>query len=150
MAINVRVRSENEIRRRNQAIQGCALEGNMTLIPNPEFRARQVFFCDGLGLVYNGNYYLKSVTHRITPSNGYEVEAEVQNLDNIMYAEVSNGGDTSVTQTNAQTTYTVQSGDCLSTIAQRFGVSAEQLYSNNRDVIGDNPNLIYPGQQLKI
>lgn len=150
MAIDIRARNDNEVRRRNQAIQGNALEGTFTLIPNPEFKARQVYFCDGLGQVFNGNYYLKSVTHRISTGAGYEVEAEVQNVDDVMYADVTNGGDSSVAQTNASTAYEVQSGDCLSTIAQRFGVTWQQIYDANRDTIGDNPNLIYPGQQLTI
>lgn len=43
-------------------------------------------------------------------------------------------------------TYTVQSGDWLSTIAPRVGMSTLDLYNANRGVIGENPDLIYPGQ----
>lgn len=43
--------------------------------------------------------------------------------------------------------YTVQPGDTLSGIARRYGVSVEELESINGIT---NPNLIYPGEVLKI
>jgi len=45
--------------------------------------------------------------------------------------------------------YIVVKGDALWKIAQRYGMTAQQLYDLNRDVIGDDPNLILPGQELK-
>ncbi len=50
-------------------------------------------------------------------------------------------------------TYTVVSGDCLWKIAKYFygdGSLYTIIYDANRDVIGGNPNLIYPGQVLII
>ncbi|MGC9665839.1 transglycosylase family protein [Planosporangium sp. 12N6] len=49
-------------------------------------------------------------------------------------------------------TYQVQPGDTLSTIAERQGVNGgwEALYALNRQVVGGNPNLILPGQQLQL
>lgn len=52
--------------------------------------------------------------------------------------------------TETPKTYTVKSGDCLCSIAQKVGVSWETIYNNNKSVIGSNPNLIYPGQVLTI
>ena len=51
--------------------------------------------------------------------------------------------------------YTVQSGDSLSTISQKFygNMSADnvnKIYYSNTSTIGSNPNLIYPGQKLYI
>lgn len=49
-------------------------------------------------------------------------------------------------------TYTVKSGDTLSAIARReYGDAGEwrRIYEANRDQI-DNPDLIQPGQELKI
>lgn len=43
--------------------------------------------------------------------------------------------------------YTVQSGDCLSVIAQKYGTTVSQLQSWN-DI--SNPNLIYAGQRLRV
>lgn len=51
------------------------------------------------------------------------------------------------------TTYTVVKGDNLSKIAKNLtGNSAnwQVIYEQNKGVIGGNPNLIYPGQQLVI
>jgi nucleoid-associated protein YgaU len=52
-----------------------------------------------------------------------------------------------------QEIYTVAKGDSLSKIAKRLLGNANdwrQIYDANRDVIGGNPDLIKPGQQLKI
>lgn len=49
--------------------------------------------------------------------------------------------------------YTVRSGDTLSKIARRYYYDANQwrrIYNDNKSTIGPNPNLIYPGQKLKI
>lgn len=47
-------------------------------------------------------------------------------------------------------TYTVVKGDTLSGIAKKLGISDwHTLYNNNKNVIGNNPNLIKPGQVLK-
>ena len=53
----------------------------------------------------------------------------------------------------SSTTYTVVKGDNLSKIAKNLtGNSAnwKAIYEQNKGVIGGNPNLIYPGQQLVI
>lgn len=49
--------------------------------------------------------------------------------------------------------YTVQSGDTLWGIAQRAYGDPEDwdtIYDANKGVVGNNPNLIYPGQKLQI
>ncbi|MCM1185006.1 MAG: LysM peptidoglycan-binding domain-containing protein [Lachnoclostridium sp.] len=53
----------------------------------------------------------------------------------------------------ADNTYTVQAGDCLWKIAGSHCGSEErwvELYEQNKNVIGDNPSLIYPGQTLSL
>ncbi len=50
-------------------------------------------------------------------------------------------------------TYTVKKGDTLWAIAKRFlgsGTKWPQIYNANKSVIGNNPNLIYPGQVYRI
>lgn len=49
-----------------------------------------------------------------------------------------------------QSAYTVQPGDTLSKIAQPRQLDWQVLYEQNRDVIGPNPNLIFPGQVLRL
>lgn len=51
---------------------------------------------------------------------------------------------------SGKTTYTVKSGDTLSGIGSKYGVSWSKIYDANKSVIGGNPNLIRPGQQLVI
>ncbi|MFJ3921918.1 transglycosylase SLT domain-containing protein [Streptomyces sp. NPDC090022] len=48
--------------------------------------------------------------------------------------------------------HAVISGDTLSEIAQTHSVSGgwQQLYADNRTLVGDNPSLIFPGQRLTI
>ena len=46
-------------------------------------------------------------------------------------------------------TYTVEAGDSLSKIGEKYGVSWNAIYEANRDIIKD-PDMIHPGQELKI
>ncbi|MFH9404556.1 transglycosylase family protein [Streptomyces sp. NPDC017638] len=46
--------------------------------------------------------------------------------------------------------YTVRAGDTLSTIAARHGTSWQRIYAANRAVIGDDPDVIVPGQRLAL
>ncbi|MEV7359302.1 transglycosylase family protein [Kitasatospora sp. NPDC091276] len=46
--------------------------------------------------------------------------------------------------------YTVKSGDTLSSIAAAQGLDWHDLYKNNAKVIGGNPDLILPGQTLSV
>jgi LysM repeat protein len=58
---------------------------------------------------------------------------------------------TSSSSSSASGTYTVQSGDTLSGIAAKEGISDwHTLYNNNESTIGSNANLIYPGQVLNL
>ncbi len=45
--------------------------------------------------------------------------------------------------------YTVQQGDTLGKIAQKFGVQYQDIFERNNSVL-QNPNMIFPGQQLDI
>jgi hypothetical protein len=48
--------------------------------------------------------------------------------------------------------YTVRPGDCLSTIAarHRYPGGWPRLYAHNRRTVGHDPDLIYPGQRLRL
>jgi nucleoid-associated protein YgaU len=53
----------------------------------------------------------------------------------------------------AERTYTVKSGDSLSKISKQElgdGKRWREIYDANREVIGDNPDLIKPGQKLRL
>ncbi|MFE9833256.1 LysM peptidoglycan-binding domain-containing M23 family metallopeptidase [Streptomyces halstedii] len=53
---------------------------------------------------------------------------------------------------SAPKTYSVVSGDYLSKIAadQKIKGGWQKLYQDNRDVVGDNPSLIFPGMKLTL
>ncbi|MEZ0090753.1 transglycosylase family protein [Streptacidiphilus sp. EB129] len=59
---------------------------------------------------------------------------------------------TAAPTTAAPTTYTVASGDWLSTIAQSHHVAGgwQTLYQLNRSTLTDGPNMIFPGQRLRL
>lgn len=57
-------------------------------------------------------------------------------------------GKSTTTTTSGGTVYTVQKGDNLSVIAQKYGVSLAALEAANPQIT--NPNLIYPGQHVSI
>ena len=62
------------------------------------------------------------------------------------------GGSSSTEETIGEQTYTVQKGDTLSHIAKQFYGRAggwNRIFEANRDQL-DNPDLIQPGQVLKI
>lgn len=46
-------------------------------------------------------------------------------------------------------TYTVEPGDNLSKIGAKYGVTWKAIFDANRDIL-NNPDLIHPGQELKI
>lgn len=48
------------------------------------------------------------------------------------------------------TTYVVKKGDTLSGIASKYKTTWQKLYEKNKNVIGSNPDKIYPGQVLTI
>ncbi|MFD9317625.1 transglycosylase family protein [Streptomyces sp. NPDC060053] len=56
-------------------------------------------------------------------------------------------------QTSRGTTrgdYTVRTGDTLSTIANRHGLTWQRVYAANKAVVGGDPDLIVPGQRLTL
>jgi hypothetical protein len=75
------------------------------------------------------------------------IDPDMRSGDLVMDIEVGGGG---AGEAGGGQTYTVKSGDSLSAIGQRHGVAWREIHEANRDVIGDNPDLIKPGQKLRI
>jgi nucleoid-associated protein YgaU len=46
-------------------------------------------------------------------------------------------------------TYTVKPGDNLTKIGKQYGIAWKSIWDANRDIL-DDPDKIYPGQELKI
>jgi nucleoid-associated protein YgaU len=73
------------------------------------------------------------------------------------FSSVQSGGSSTAPsappRVQQEETYTVKKGDSLSKIAKRIYGDAQQwrrIYEANREIIGDNPDLIHPGQALKL
>lgn len=80
------------------------------------------------------------------------VNITIEGQKAIASEEVARESNTSPAPSDAQT-YQVVKGDCLYNIAKKFygsGSKYKVIYEANKDIIGGNPNLIYPGQQLTI
>ena len=75
---------------------------------------------------------------------------ELARINNIANPNVIYPGQVIKINGTAETTYTVKSGDTLSGIASKYGTTWQKLYEKNKSVIGNDPNLIKPGQGLKI
>ena len=69
------------------------------------------------------------------------------------FSDVHGGSSSISTDDQVDRTYTVRPGDSLSKIAKSLMGDAKKwrvLYEANKDVVGSNPDLIHPGQVLKI
>ena len=72
------------------------------------------------------------------------LDPDMRSGDLVLNLEVGGGGG------GGEETYTVKGGDSLSKIGQHHGVAWREIYEANKDVIGDNPDRILPGQSLRI
>lgn len=75
---------------------------------------------------------------------------ELAKINNIKNPNLIHVGQVIKINGTAETTYTVKSGDTLSGIASKYGTTWQKLYEKNKSVIGNDPNLIKPGQVLKV
>lgn len=64
--------------------------------------------------------------------------------------EYANEYNLEATDTPEEIKYTVKPGDNLSKIALIYHTTWQKIYEDNKDIIGINPNLIYPNQILTI
>ncbi|MGH3318744.1 MAG: transglycosylase family protein [Streptosporangiaceae bacterium] len=80
-------------------------------------------------------------------SGGGSVETASESSDSGSGSSAST--ESSSSSSGGSGSYTVQSGDTLSKIAQRYGVDWHDLYQSNTDTVSD-PNVIYPGEVLSI
>ena len=75
---------------------------------------------------------------------------ELARINNIANPDLIYVGQVIKINVTTETTYTVKSGDTLSGIANKYGTTWQKKKKKNKSVIGNDPNLIKPGQVLKI
>lgn len=76
----------------------------------------------------------------ITNKNG----AKPYHIDNLGWVAESD-----ITK-QSSITYTVKKGDTLGKIAKKYNTTWQKIYNDNKDIIGNDPNIIKPGQKLVI
>lgn len=94
----------------------------------------------------NGKYTVKPGDTLVIIGNKLNIKWQtIAKLNNIGAPYTIYPGEVLKTQAEP-VRYTVKPGDWLSTIAPRFDMTTQELYKKNKTVIGDNPDLIFPGQ----
>lgn len=93
----------------------------------------------------------------ITDRGVYTIVAESSGQGAKNWGKLKSGAgwialDYTIRQTSGtvQQTYTVQPGDNLTKIAVKFNTTWEAIYNKNKEVIGDDPDIIRAGQVLVI
>lgn len=91
-------------------------------------------------IIENANKLIKKIdTHKnniIKFEKGESVEIIVQNTNE------------TVAPKQEVKTHVVQSGESLASIAAKYNLSWEEIYKTNKDVIGNNPSMIFSGMKL--
>lgn len=91
-------------------------------------------------------------SYDITLKEYQEVSLKTVSVSSALIATVQDTV-TRVDSASTPKTYTVKKGDCLYNIAKSLygdGSKYNSIYAANKSIIGSNPNLIKPGQVLKI
>ena len=125
---------------------------SFTLPGNTALVAGVTVMLEGFG-GWDGKYMVKQATH--TVSGGYTTKIDLRKVlsgsgSTSASADEGTGGEE---EASSGQTYTVKSGDNLWNIAKQYygsGAMYTKIYEANKDLIGGNPNLIFPGQQLII
>lgn len=160
-------------------IEENILEGDLSVIPDPNYKAKATVLLQYLGKSLTGLYFVDKVEQVWDKSDGYSQTMKVSRNgfgSSLKSGSVSkpvgqvapskgglmNGTSNSSRPASASPTpvkpkvtsrtYTIKKGDSLWAIAVKFygkGNQYVKIYNANKDKI-KNPNLIYPGQKIKI
>lgn len=108
-----------------------------------------VLYIDGVAGSASAKQQLWDEYNRIDPDyRSGDLVMSISAPDDGVGTSSGDGGDGGV-GTSSGKTYTVQSGDSLSAIGSKFGVSWQKIFEANRDKL-DDPDKIFPGQELTI
>jgi nucleoid-associated protein YgaU len=99
---------------------------------------------EGDVLHVTGSAPSKDVEQQLWAEYG-RLDPDMRSGDLILNVKAGEGGGG-----GSEDSYTVKSGDTLSAIGQRHGVAWRDIHEANKDVIGDDPDKIRPGQKLRI
>lgn len=127
-----------------------------------ENQQARITLAQQLGAEAEHNLLIDRLTYLEEYKNGYlKTMQEIAELERQTSTDIigditpssdnsQNGSNNTTGGKTSRTTYTVQKGDTLSGIGSKYGVSWNSIYEANRSIIGNNPNLIKPGQTFTI
>lgn len=99
----------------------------------------------------NKTYKVKRGDYLIKIAKIFNVSwREIAKLNGITFPWTIYTGDTLYIPNGKEEVYIVKRGDTLSSIARRYNMYWKKIYTDNKKVIGRNPNIIKPGQRLII
>ena len=99
------------------------------------------------GWIKNSNGYWVTSPNSIKPEDAFFVDKKfttIKNSGGLTFKTLSTNKDSS------EIKYTIKSGDTLSSIAKKYGTTWQKIYQDNKNTIGNNPNIIRPGKVLRI
>lgn len=105
---------------------------------------------------WSGKYMVKQAEHTVDKSSGYTTAITLRKVISLSKKNEESAAEAAQeakTEAETKNTHEVKKGQTLWALAKEFygsGAMWEKLYEANRDVIGDNPSLIYPGQVLVV
>ena len=121
----------------------------------------RVIVADDSGSKINEQFYIEDVVYGSKQEDNGDIPFTIyfRQVTPLKAATISKSSGASApradtgTQKPKASTYTVKKGDCLSSIARSvYGDASKwkKIYEANKSVIGNNPNLIFPGQKYTI
>lgn len=169
-------KTSNEATAQYIDIEENILEGDLSVIPDPHYKAKATVLLQYLGKFLTGLYFVDKVEQVWDKSDGYSQTMTVsrngfgnslksgsvskpvgqvsvgKNKNKKSSSRPTSASPTPVKPKVTSRTYTIKKGDSLWAIAVKFygkGNQYVKIYNANKDKI-KNPSLIYPGQKIKI
>lgn len=129
------------------------IEGVAQVIPNSNYKCKRIYRFSGIGKIFDGNYYVRKVTHSIGES--YTVDMEVTQVQQLVLNDSTSKSrkepaKASPPKTPSQPKYQVikiKRGDTLWALSRKYGTTVAHLAKINNI---KNPDLIYAGHNLKV
>ncbi|WP_427923381.1 transglycosylase family protein [Streptomyces sp. cg40] len=98
----------------------------------------------------SGTVTKKSTKPKTTKKTKSSTESTVKSTKKAAPSKTPDRGTNDVSRGTSRGDYTVRKGDTLSGIAAEHGTTWRKIYAANKAVIGGDPDLIVPGQQLDL
>lgn len=106
------------------------LQGSLNIVPDLDFKTREVYTLSGLESVFDGNYYVEQCTHSIT-KGGYAISATVIKVDKASLEYYKGSRRTETTNKISTKKHSPKSGETTKSIAKKYNTSEDTIKSLN-------------------